>query len=187
MLCGCHSTFRAETLQANPIAYLGNQEVINQSNKLFIKRGGMNLYHFKMVSYAKFVLISRDRIRFRIEMSHQWERKANPCVWKNTLYIDGAPYVLPCEKEGKTQFVTKIFDIENRRVLRRNQFGEPIQIERYERNPTQQESIDIYVGKAFLSLYKRDVVTKKTKEVSLKMVNGNITYWFVWKLFYPKD
>lgn len=184
-ICGCHQTFKVKTIQMNPVYYLGNPEILNISQKLPIIRGNMSIGHFKMVSYANFVIISRDRIRFNVELTNVWRDLSRVCEWESKVYIDDVEYVPECDKGGIKMY-TKTWDQEHRRV-KRNHFGEIVYVEPYERNPTPLDTITIHVGKGYLNFYKRDMLTKTTKKIALKLRKKNVTYWFVWKLVKPEE
>jgi len=185
LFIGCSHTFRAEAIQMNPAYYTSNKEMLNVSRNLCIVRGGLDLGRFQTVNYAKFVMISRDRIRFHVDFSHTWKDLAKPCNWKSEVFVDNVKYDVQCDS-SRVKMFTKTWD-EQRRVVQKDQWGDIISVEQFERSPTQLSSLTIFIGKARLDLYQNDILTKSTKEIKLVMKNGNSILVYKWKLVAPED
>ena len=115
----CTKTFSKTTKQPNPIFYASNPDFIKDSHTLNIIRGDHELYNFKLVNYAKFIVVSRDRINFKVEITHKWREYADPCGWNIYVKINKKKYEVECSKR-KIESITRMWDIQRRRVIARN-------------------------------------------------------------------
>lgn len=181
----CTTTFSKKTTQTNPLFYAANPDMIKESDTLQIIRGDYELENYKLANYAKFIVISRDRINFRVEITHKWREYANPCDWKAYVKIDNKKYALLCDNRNTRQ-LTSMWDEQRRRVLARNQFGEAIIIEPYEHTPTTLTSMTVFVGSACLTVYDTDILTTKTKKIELVFEKNKARLVYTWNLEEPE-
>jgi hypothetical protein len=87
-LLGCGRTFRAETTQPNPMAM--PTETLRSSEKVTIVTGDMELEapeapdaakqatptrnrRYPLINQASFTIVSRDRLRFHVQIDHKWQ------------------------------------------------------------------------------------------------------------------
>ncbi len=183
--CACTKTFFKKTTQINPAFYQASPDMIRESEKLKIIKGDHELRNFKLVSYAKFVMVSRDRINFGVALTDKWREQANPCDWKVYVKIDDKQYVPECDSHS-VQELTRMFDEQHRRVLVQNQFGDPIRIEGYEQTPTPLTSFTVFKGAAYLTVYGKNILTTETKKIELVLEKNQIRFVFTWNLMKPE-
>ncbi|MDP2693005.1 MAG: hypothetical protein Q8O88_05190 [bacterium] len=184
LFSACSTTFKTSRVQLNPLYFASNKDLVKESDSLKIIKGDQELRTYKTVSYGKFVIVSRDRLKFKVELTHKWKAYAEACDWKTTIKIDGKTYKPACDRRS-VDTITWMWSEENRRVVSRNIYGDPLEIEGFERNPTTLQSITIFVGKASLDLYEKNIITKNTKHIELRMQKNLTIYLFVWDLKKP--
>lgn len=184
LTCACSHTFSKTTTQTNPVFYELDPDMLQESTTLQILRGDYELNHYKLANYAKFMVVSHDRLNFRVELTHKWRDLVNPCDWHAYLKIDNRQYPLQCEKRSVRQ-ITWMWDEERRQVLRVDQFGDPVVIEGYERSRTTLDSMVIFVGKANFTVYSQNIISKKTKRVELVLEKDKTKFVFTWNLEPP--
>ena len=85
---GCARTFRGHTTQPNPLAK--PTETLRQSEKITIVTGDMELEmpyapdptqrvavarnaRYPLINQASFTMVSRDRLRFHVQIDHKWQ------------------------------------------------------------------------------------------------------------------
>ena len=100
---GCTRTFRASTTQPIPLAQ--PTETLRQSEKITIVTGDMELekpedpeprqqatavrnQRYPLYNQASFTIVSRDRLRFHIQVDHKWEEWADLKTWEVRLEDD---------------------------------------------------------------------------------------------------
>jgi hypothetical protein len=130
----CTRTFRAEAVQPNP-AEVPDVTPLS-SEKLTIVTGDMELeapdapdangkeaavahnHHYPLINQASFTVVSRDRLRFHVQIDHKWEEWADLTTWDVHLEDDQGHAWLPTSVEGaRTRLMTKMWDREQRTAV----------------------------------------------------------------------
>jgi hypothetical protein len=130
---GCARTFRAEAVQPNPVA--APTETLRNSEKITIVTGDMELeapdapdpasrasvahnHRYPLINQASFTLVSRDRLRFHVQIDHKWEEWADLTTWDVHLEDDQGHVWAPTSVEGaRTRLMTKMWDREQRTAV----------------------------------------------------------------------
>jgi hypothetical protein len=130
---GCTRTFRAEAVQPNPIAQ--PIETLRSSEKITIVTGDMELeqpygaapdkqasaavnHRYPLYHQASFTIVSRDRLRFHVQLDHKWEEWADPTTWEVQLEDDAGHVWAPTAVEGgRTRLMSSFWDREQRSAI----------------------------------------------------------------------
>ena len=122
---GCGRTFRGEAVQPNPMA--APTEISPISEKITIVTGDMELeqpyaaepseratatianhHRNPLINQASFTVVSRDRLRFHVQIDHKWEEWANPSTWDVHLEDDQGHSWTPDSVEGvRTKLISQ--------------------------------------------------------------------------------
>src|SRR6187431_71321 len=98
---GCGRTFRGHATQPNPLAK--PTETLRHSEKITIVTGDMELStpdmpegaqrvavlrnnRYPLYNQASFTLVSRDRLRFHVQVDHKWQEWADLKTW--TVFLE---------------------------------------------------------------------------------------------------
>src|SRR5262249_39773752 len=98
---GCGRTFRGHATQPNPLAK--PTETLRQSEKITIVTGDMELHtpappegaqrvavvknnRYPLYNQASFTIVSRDRLRFHVQIDHKWQDWADLNTW--TVHLE---------------------------------------------------------------------------------------------------
>jgi hypothetical protein len=132
-LLGCSRTFRAEAVQPNPLAL--PTETLRISEKVTIITGDMELeapdepedgkevtitrnHRYPLINQASFTVVSRDRLRFHVQIDHKWEEWADITTWDVHLEDDLGHVWNPESVEGAhTRLITTMWDREQRTAV----------------------------------------------------------------------
>jgi hypothetical protein len=142
-LVGCSRTFKGVAVQPNPLA--NQNETLRSSEKITIVRGDMELempddpapaqrasiihnHRYPLYNEASFTMVSRDRLRFHVQIDHKWEDYANLNTWEVYLVDDkGRLWYPEAVEHAHTHIITKMWDREQRTAIR-NQYGDVVRI-----------------------------------------------------------
>src|SRR5687768_6727936 len=172
-LTGCTRTFRASTVQPNPLAQ--PTETLHQSEKITIVTGDMELERpeepeptqratavrntrYPLYNQASFTIVSRDRLRFHVQIDHKWQEWADLNTWSVRLEDDaGRRWIPESVEHAKTKIMTTMWDREQR-TARRNRFGDVVAInDDGWRSRQTLGSLSVFRGKADFVFYQRDL------------------------------
>src|SRR5204862_3990802 len=121
--------------QPNPLANPG--ETLRQSEKVTIVTGDMELdapapqesgytretqtasverkNKYPLINQASFTVVSRDRLRFHVQIDHKWEEWADLKTWKVQLEDDtGRRWTPESVEHARTKIMTTMWDREQR-------------------------------------------------------------------------
>lgn len=182
----CSRTFKKSSIELNPIFFIANPNIIKESSTLKIGLGDYELPGIKLVNHAKFIVVSRDRLKFKVDLVHKWRSYVKPCKWKSQVEIDSQKYHLECDRRHIGQ-ITWMWEEQRRKVLKRNRFGDPTEISAYEKHRMPLKSMVVFVGKATLSVYNKDIISKNTKTIKLTLEKDGTKFVFIWELKKPQE
>jgi hypothetical protein len=176
----CSRTFQAKTTQPNPIKY--PPEVERRSDKLVIHLKDMELPRaFLLRQSAYFAVVSRDRLRFHIRLTHKWEEFADLRNWDATLVDDKGRTWKPEAKESRaTRHLSRMWDVERRTAVW-NSHGDVVKVNNdgyKERVPM--ESVDTFKGIGDLVFKAQDIFGRDVKKLTLTMKKGDLVLQFAW-------
>ena len=130
---GCARTFRGEAVQPNPMT--APTEISPISEKITIVTGDMDLeqpyaaepgeratianhHRYPLINQASFTMVSRDRLRFHVQIDHKWEDWANPSTWDVHLEDDqGHSWAPASVEQAHTRLMSQFWDREQRTTI----------------------------------------------------------------------
>jgi hypothetical protein len=193
---GCGRTFRGNTTQPNPLAK--PTETLRSSEKITIVTGDMELEapempegtqrvalvrnnRYPLYNQASFTIVSRDRLRFHVQVDHKWQEWADLKTWSVELEDDaGREWVPEAVEHATTRIMTKMWDREQRTAVR-NRFGDVVAIQEDGwRNRQTLGSLSVYRGKADFVFYQRDLFHANVKKLRLVVKRPGEAFEFTW-------
>ena len=194
---GCSRTFHAEAVQPNPL--VNPTETLRQSAAITIVRGDMELdtpappdatHHVAVVNNqrwplyntASFVVVSRDRLRFHVQVDHKWPDWADLKTWNVKLYDDsGRQWIPEGVEHARTKIITTIWDREQRTAIR-NGYGDIVALnEDGWKNRQTLGSLSVYRGKADFVFYQRDLFSPRVRWLKLVISRPGEAFEFRWR------
>lgn len=193
---GCSRTFRGNATQPNPLAK--PTETLRQSEKITIVTGDMELNtpqppdasqrvaviknnRYPLYNQASFTIVSRDRLRFHVQIDHKWEEWADLNTWDVHLEDDeGKRWDPESVEHAKRKLMTTMWDREQRTAVR-NRFGDIISMnEDGFRNRQTLGSLSVYRGKADFVFYQRDLFDAGVRKLKLVVSRPGESFVFTW-------
>lgn len=196
-LAGCHRTFTGVVVQPNPLA--NQNETLRESEKITIVRGDMELEapqdpgpaqrvavvnnnRYPLLNQAQFTMVSRDRLRFHVQIDHKWEDWADLNSWEVFLVDDKNRVWYPeAIEHARTHVITKMWDREVR-TARRNQFGDIVALndDGWKSRQTL-GSLSVFRGRADFVFYQRDLFTVNVRSLKLVVKRSGEAFEFMWR------
>src|SRR6187431_2934093 len=197
---GCVRTFRGHATQPNPLA--DPNETLRQSEKITIVTGDMELdavapaepgqrasmvnrvggsNKYPLINQASFTVVSRDRLRFHVQIDHKWQEWADLNSWSVELVDDkGHHWVPEAVEHAKTKIMTTMWDREVR-TAQRNRFGDVVAInDDGWRNRQTLGTLSVFRGKADFVFYQRDLFHANVKKLRLVVKRPGESFEFTW-------
>lgn len=196
LAAGCTRTFRGHAIQPNPLAH--PTETLRDSEEITIITGDMelnvpkepnaaqrvsvmNMKRYPLKNVASFSVVSRDRLRFHLQLEHKWEEWANPSHWTVYLVDDqGNVWHPEATEHARTRHMVTMWDQEVRSV-RRNLYGDIVAINEdgYKRRQPL-GSLSVFRGRADFVFYDRDIFTPDVKSLKLVVKKSGTVFEFEW-------
>jgi hypothetical protein len=193
---GCARTFRGHATQPNPLAR--PTETLRQSEKITIVTGDMELNtpappeaaqrvavvknnRYPLYNQASFTIVSRDRLRFHVQIDHKWQEWADLNTWTVHLEDDaGRRWKPEAVEHAKTRIMTTMWDREQRTAVR-NRFGDIVAIQDDGwKNRQTLGSLSVFRGKADFVFYQRDLFHANVKKLRLVVKRPGEAFEFIW-------
>jgi len=193
----CSRTFSGEAVQPNPLAR--PNETLRSSEKITIVRGDMELdapdpaattqrasvlhnHKYPLFNQASFTIVSRDRLRFHVQIDHKWEDWANLKTW--TVYLEddrGGRWKPESIEHARTKIMTTMWDREQQTAVR-NRFGDIVALndDGWKRRQTL-GSLSVFRGKADFVFYQRDLFHADVRKLRLVVRRPGEAFVFVWR------
>jgi hypothetical protein len=194
---GCSRTFKGVAVQPNPL--VNQRETLRESEKITIVRGDMELeepdeahpaqrasvlhnHRYPLFNEAMFTLVSRDRLRFHVQVDHKWEEYADLKTWQVYLVDDkGRKWVPEAVEHASTRIITRMWDREVR-TARRNQYGDIVAINEDGWKSRQTlGTLSVYRGRADFVFYQRDLFTQNVRSLKLVVKRPGEAFEFTWR------
>jgi len=193
----CSRTFKGVAVQPNPLA--NQNETLRESEKITIVRGDMELeepdaarpaqppsvphnHRYPLLNEARFTMVSRDRLRFHVQIDHKWEEYANLNSWEVFLVDDkGRMWYPEAVEHVNTRIITRMWDRELRSAVR-NQYGDIVAIndDGWKRRQTL-GSLSVFRGRGDFVFYDRDLFTTNVRSLKLVVKRSGEAFEFVWR------
>ena len=214
VLSGCTRTWHREAVQPNPLAH--PEDTLRVSEKVTIITGDMDLeapnqtdrdiglegqensgnatiahlHHWWLVNQASFTMVSRDRLRFHVQIDHKWEDYADLKSWDVELTDDQGHHWNPESVEHvRRRILTTMWDREQRSQIcgagGRNGMGNcnntvGFANDGYKHRQTL-GSVSVFRGNGDFVFYQRDLFTAQIRWMKLTIHRSSQTFEFVWK------
>jgi hypothetical protein len=205
---GCTQTFAREAVQPNPLVH--PTETLRTSETITIVTGDMDLdqpapagyssssmnasvahnHRFPLFNEASFTMVSRDRLRFHVQIDHKWEEYADLKTWEVSLEDDQGHHWIPESVEHVRQHViTKMWDREQRTSIcdrsGRNAGGDcfntiGFQDDGWRRRQTL-GSLSVYRGHGDFVFYQRDLFRPEVRWLRLTVKRSGEAFEFLWR------
>ncbi len=196
-LASCHRTFSASISQPNPLAQ--PLDTLRQTAKLTIVTGDMDLVHprpprvkgrdsllshqrYPLQNTASFTIVSRDRLRFHVQIEHKWKDYTDISTWKAVLTDDQGNVFQPTGIDSvKAKHLMETWSFQ-RRTTRRNRFGDIVQINNdgyKDRQPL--GNLSVFRGRGDFVFYQRDIFGPEVRSMSLSLTRSGVTFKYTWK------
>jgi hypothetical protein len=204
-LGGCGRTFRGEAVQPNPMT--APTEVSPISEKITIVTGDMELeepyaaepskratvannHRYPLLNQASFTVVSRDRVRFHVQIDHKWEDWANPSTWDVHLEDDQGHSWTPDSVEGvRTRLISQFWDREQRSTICSSEGRDPtgacIRTLRVAddgwKNRQTLGTLSVFRGNADFVFYQRDLMKPDIRKFRLVVKRPTEAFVFTWR------
>lgn len=209
-VAGCSRTFQGTAVQPNPIAH--PTETLRESETIKIVTGDMELNqpvsngcgtgnsdcnattfhnaHYPLFNEARFTMVSRDRLRFHVQIDHKWEEWADLRSWEVTLVDDaGRSWVPESVEHDKVRLLTQMWDQEQRTAICSSQGrdgkGDCINTLGFRNDGWRRRqplgSLSVYRGTGDFVFYQRDLFTSKVRWLKLVVKRSGQTFEFLWR------
>ena len=196
MVAGCARTFHGTAIQPNPL--VRPTETLRNSEKITIIRGDMELeapdeaaptqrasvmhnHRYPLFNQASFTLVSRDRLRFHVQIDHKWQEWADLNSWEVTLEDDqGHTWTPESIEHARTKIMTTMWDREVQSA-QRNRFGDIVALnDDGWKNRQSLGSLSVFRGKADFVFYQRDLFRANVRWIKLLVKRSGEAFEFTW-------
>lgn len=192
---GCHKRFRGKVTQPNPLK--APVDTLRISEKVTIVTGDMELTvprnnsgglllrnrRYPLYNVANFTVVSRDRLRFHVQLEHKWPEYADVTNWKAVLIDDQGHIYRPETVEKRLhKHVVHMWDYQTRSVrLSHGDKGHIVGINEdgHKRRQTL-GNLSVFRGKADFVFYHHDIFTPKIKRLTLLVGRSGLSFSFTW-------
>ena len=206
---GCTTTFSGAAVQPNPLAH--QTETLRTSEKITIVTSQMGLNvpqeatpgaagslnsspthsrRFPFVNSASFTVVSRDRLRFHVQVDHSWEEWADLKTWEVDLMDDqGRHYTPEAVEHVRKHLMTRMWDRETRTQMC-NHMGRSATGDCYEtigyyedgyRDRQTLGNVSVFRGNADFVFYRRDMFTPHVRWMKLTLTRPGQAFEFLWE------
>jgi len=193
---GCSRTFQSSVTQPNPLVQ--PLETLRESEELVIVTGDMELNvprdggnsggsvlvddRYPLTNSARFTVISRDRLRFHIQLEHKWQEWTELSGWEAWLEDDQGHKYDPAEIDQRSdRHIVRMWDYEQRTAVR-DDFGDIVQIQNdgYKRRQTL-GSLSVFRGRGDLVFFHRNIFNPKIRSLTLHLGRQGTNFEFKWR------
>ena len=203
---GCSRTFRAEAVQPNPMA--DPTETLRSSEKITIVTGDMELeapdtpqpkhgdaapannHRYPLINQASFTIVSRDRLRFHVQIDHKWQEWADLTTWNVHLEDDqGHRWDPEAVEHARTTLKSEFWDREQRTSIcsgaGRDPTGACYSTIGFEDDGWKHRqtfgTLSVYRGNADFVFYQRDMMHADVRKLRLVVKRPGEAFEFTWK------
>lgn len=192
---GCSRTFQSSITQPNPLVQ--PLETLRESEEIVIVMGDMELNvprgggnsggsvlvndRYPLMNSARFTVVSRDRLRFHVQLEHKWQEWTDVHGWDTWLEDDLGNRYQPDETDQRSdRHIVRMWDFEQRTAVRdRYQDIVYINNDGYKRRQTL-GSLSVFRGRGDLVFYRKNIFNPKVKSLTLNMKRQGTIFKFRW-------
>jgi hypothetical protein len=202
---GCARTFRGEAVQPNPMT--APTEISPISETITIVTGDMELeqpyaaepseratiannHRYPLINQASFTVVSRDRIRFHVQIDHKWEEWANPSTWDVHLEDDqGHSWTPDTVEHVRTRLMSQFWDREQRTTICSKAGRDPtgacittigVADDGWKRRQPL-GTLSVFRGNADFVFYQRDLMRADLRKLKLVVKRPTEAFVFTWR------
>ncbi len=201
---GCSRTFTGTSVQPNPMR--NPTETLPISEEITIVRGDMELdmpepaaaaqrasvtrnHKYPLINQASFTIVTRDRLRFHVQIDHKWQEWADLKTWTVKLEDDSGRTWTPESVEGaRTKILTTMWDREQRTSIcnaaGRDATGNCFSTIGYQEDGWRHRqtlgSLSVFRGKADFTFYQRDLMHRDVRRLKLTVSRPGEAFEFIW-------
>ncbi|MEO8707040.1 MAG: hypothetical protein ABI867_43840 [Kofleriaceae bacterium] len=144
---------------------------------------------YPLVNQASFTIVSRDRLRFHVQVDHKWQEWADLNTWQVALEDDqGRRWVPESIEHVRTKIMTTMWDRETRTSIcsaaGRDARGSCYNTIGFQddgwRNRQTLGSLSVYRGKADFVFYQRDLFHANVRSLRLVIRRPGEAFQFTW-------
>jgi hypothetical protein len=136
---------------------------------------------YPLENVATFTVVSRDRLRFHLQIEHKWQEWADPTSWDVYLVDDqGHEYLPESVEHANTRHLVSMWDREVR-TAQRNVYGDIVAINEdgWKRRQSL-GSLSVFRGRADFVFYKRDIFRPDVRKLTLVVRRTEQAFKFTW-------
>lgn len=193
---GCHRTFRSSVTQPNPLIH--PLETLRESETVVIVTGDMELEvprgggasggsvwvadRYPLTNAATFTVVSRDRLRFHVQIEHKWKEWVDVSTWTAYLEDDQGRRYYPDEVDPRSdRHIVQMWDYEQRSAVR-NRFGDIVHVNNdgYKRRQPL-GSLSVFRGRGDFVFFQRDLFGPEVKRLTLHIERSGTAFEFTWR------
>jgi len=200
----CSRTFHGAATQPNPLAE--PLDTLRASEKITIVTSDMELdepdaasgytdasqvhnHHYPLRNAASFTIVSRDRLRFHVQIDHKWPDYADLSTWQVYLVDDqGHRWTPEAMEHARTKIMTSMWDREQRTSIcdgrGRDGHGDCITTIGFANDGWKHRqslgSLSVYRGNADFVFYQRDIFSPAVKQLRLVVKRSGESFEFTW-------
>jgi hypothetical protein len=205
----CTRTFAREAVQPNPL--VAPTETLRTSQKITIVTGDMDLdipesngcggssncnattyhnKHYPLYNEASFTMVSRDRLRFHVQVDHKWEEYVDLKTWDVELEDDQGHTWRPESVEHlRHHLITTMWDHEQRTTVcdrsGRNAGGDCFNSIGYQDDGWRRRqplgSLSVFRGNGDFVFYQRNLFSTSVKWMRLTVKRSGQAFEFLWR------
>lgn len=201
---GCKKTFRGSVSQPNPLE--SPTETLRTSENITIVTGDMELRmpaqrrrgaamgatwsdrRYPLQNVASFTVVSRDRLRFHVQVEHKWEEWADVESWRAYLVDDQGRRYEPEEIDGRApRHLVTTWEYDTRSAIR-DRFGDVVALRRdAHRRRKPMASLSVFRGHGDVVFYSEDIFTPDIKRLTLVLERTSMAFSWTWKFAEDHD
>ena len=205
---GCTRTFAKEAVQPNPLVH--PTETLRTSEKITIVTGDMDLeapapaewnpnsinaslihnHMYPLFNQASFTVVSRDRLKFHVQVDHKWQEYADLRTWTARLTDDqGHTWVPEAVERARSKVLTTMWDREQRTAIcdgaGRSATGDCYNTIGFANDGWKRRqtlgTLSVFRGNADFVFYQRDIMSPQVRWVKLVIERSGEAFEFTWR------
>lgn len=193
---GCARTFRSSVTQPNPL--VRPLETLRESEAIVIVTGDMELNvpadggssggalwvdtRYPLTNMARFTVVSRDRLRFHVQIEHKWQEWADLSTWDAYLVDDQGRRYQPDDVDlVSDRHITQMWDYETRSTVT-NDFGDIVHVNNdgfKRRQPL--ASMSLFRGRGDFVFHSQNIIRPSVKSLTLRIERSGTAFEFTWR------
>ena len=147
-------------------------------------------HRYPLFNEASFTLVSRDRLRFHVQVDHKWEDYADLTTWHVYLIDDqGHRWIPEAVEDARSRIITTMWDREQRSQIcdgaGRNATGDCFNTIGFAndgwRNRQPLGSLSVWRGNGDFVFYQRDMMSPTMRWMKLVVQRSGQAFEFTWR------